>query len=179
MAQTDCWRTGCQCGGVHRRERPRRTPTPAEQEDTAYRRAYGTNGRAPWGRPLRAAFYTELPEAPTNARTKDDAAAYLGHIRRVLDMECWTPRERDRLKSLEAKWVRRSQGLDARYLHHGIKGGRTNKQDYRAGSGQAVYAACLEDIDASNRSLRNAGPRAKFVQDNAWPLGKPNPDRRA
>lgn len=166
------------------RNRPlvaRRPPTPAEREDTEYRRAYGTNGRAPWGHPLRAAFYTELPEAPPNARSRDDAAVYLAHIRRVLDMECWTPRERDRLKVLERRWDKRAKGLDPRYVQFGTRGGRTlaQMQNARPGSAQAVYAACIREVEESARKTKDHGRQAKFVTDPKWPLGKPNPDRRA
>lgn len=96
----------------------------AREEDAAYRRAWGTNGRRPWGRPLRAAFYAELPESPRGRWVSiDDCKRYLGRLREVYEMGCWTSQEVDRLKALMKRWERRVRGEDARFTAMGVQPG--------------------------------------------------------
>lgn len=109
----------------------RANPDPRDAEDANYRRAYGVHGRRPFGRPLRAAFYAYLPDVPrTRNLPADFARDYLRRIRDVQEMQCWSRRERLRLRVLERRWERRAEGRDGRYNTLGTQPGPTNK--YRA-----------------------------------------------
>ena len=97
---------------------------PRTRADAEYRRAWGTKGRRPWGRPLRAAFYAELPDSPRGPHvSREDCQRYLARIRDVAEMHCWTRAERKRLKVLEQRWARRARGEDARFNALGVQGG--------------------------------------------------------
>lgn len=101
-----------------------------KEADAAYRAAWGRNGRAPWGRPLRAAFYQYLPEVPRAQWLGTAwAARYCAEIQRVLDREEWTRDERNRLKSMLKKWRRRADGQDPHYNLHGTRGGRPTARE--------------------------------------------------
>ena len=143
---------------------------PRKEEDAAYRRAYGTNGKAPYGRPLRAAFYQFLPEAPKGAYISHDTArSYADRIQQVLDMEQWTADERDRLRVLKKRWMKRAEGHDARFEAMGVQGGMNEK--YRK---RGVRDAILTIRQALEKSLgRQPAPEQKFVVDAKWPFGKP------
>lgn len=98
---------------------------PRDVEDSKYRKAYGQDGRRPFGKPLRAAFYEYLPDVP---RTKyvgiDFARTYLAKIYEVQEMQCWSRKERERLRQLQRRWERRVRGEDARYNRLGTAPGR-------------------------------------------------------
>lgn len=92
----------------------------------------------PYGHPLRAAFYAYLPEGPRGRYvTRADARLYADRIRTVLEMDQggesdvqWTPKEKDRLRTLYAKWDRRARGLDLRFNAMGVSAGTNDR--YRA-----------------------------------------------
>jgi hypothetical protein len=143
---------------------------PRKEEDAAYRRAYGTNGKAPYGRPLRAAFYQFLPESPRGQYVSHEAAKqYVAEIQRVLDTEQWTRDERTRLKALKRIWSRRAEGRDARFEAMGVQGGVTNK--HRPKTTRDIIIAIRDAIEASGGG--RVVSDKKFVVDVKWPLGKP------
>lgn len=147
---------------------------PRKEEDAAYRRAYGTDGKAPWGRPLRAAFYQYLPDAPTGAHISHDAArVYADRIQQVLDRDEWTKDERNRLKVLKKRWVKRASGHDARFEAMGVQGGVNEK--YRKKTPDDRLKVLRDEIAKSQG--RPTRPEQKFVVDPKWPFGKPNVDR--
>lgn len=101
-----------------------------QAEDHAYRQAWGINGRAPWGHPLRAAFYEYLGPAPMGRYvSREDARRYADQIRDVMDLAHpdgeiqWTRYEKNRLRALWLKWMRRAQGQDHRFNVMGVQGG--------------------------------------------------------
>jgi hypothetical protein len=116
-------------------------PDARKEEDSAYRAAWGRDGRAPWGSPLRAAFYQYLPEVPIRRYLGLEwARRYVAEIQRVLDREEWTRDERNRLKQLKKKWQRRADNQDARYNRCGTLGGREGKFECRSTSASARNA---------------------------------------
>ena len=151
---------------------------PAQEEDSAYRRRYGKNGRAPYGRPLRAAYYQHLPPAPRGKHlTREDAAIYVAKIQRVIDMECWTRREKEVLRVLKARWGKRARGEDPRYAAMGNAPGVNNR--FRKKTLADDIAAMRELIRESKTKTKGGRATTKFVSDPKWPLGRFNPDRRA
>jgi hypothetical protein len=151
------------------RRRTRDYPDPARQEDHDYRQAYGTAGKRPFGRGLRAAFYAYLPDAPTGRFvTRDDAVRYVRKIQEVIDMQTWPRHERERLRVLLRRWEKRARGDDARFNAIGLQVGPNEK--HRPKTAGDVLAAIRELV------LKSAGttpPGAKFVTDPKWPLGRP------
>jgi hypothetical protein len=159
------------------RTRALRTPHPdaRQEEDSSYRAAYGVDGRRPYGRPLRSAFYEYLPDAPSSAYLgKDDAARYLAQIHTVIEMQCWTRREQERLRVLCRRWEKRARGEDPRYVKMGTLGGvsEANRRKTAADSICAIRNAIL----ASGGQV--AQPSVPFMQDAKWPFGRPNPAHR-
>lgn len=103
----------------------RRNRDPRDAEDSNYRKAYGQGGRRPFGKPLRAAFYHYLPDVPlTRYLPADFAQNYLRKIHEVQEMQCWSRKERERLRQLERRWAKRAAGKDSRYNRLGTKPGR-------------------------------------------------------
>ncbi len=148
---------------------------PRKEEDASYRRAYGTKGKAPYGKPLRAAFYQYLPEAPKGAYVSHDAArTYAAQIQQVLDRDEWMADERDRLRVLLKRWRLRADGQDARFEAMGVQGGINNK--YRPKSVRDIVLTIRAELLASVG--KSAPPEQKFVVDAKWPFGRPNPSRR-
>lgn len=136
-------------------------------EDSNYRKAYGINGRKPFGAPLRAAFYAYLPDVPlTRHLPADFARNYLAQIHRVQEMQQWSRRECERLRVLERRWSRRASGLDARYNEYGTAPGRTNRdRDPRANPRDRIDAICHE--------LRKNEPAAPLTPFGVWkPKGR-------
>ncbi len=161
------------------------------EEDAAYRRAYGTGGKAPYGKPLRAAFYQYLPESPRHtSANEDECRRYVRQIDETLEQDCWSGNERERLRQLRKIWNRRATGRDARYLTHGNAGGKTNKvwkAHAAPGSARMVFTEVQQAIVESNaryfeamgsKVVRDAPPEQKFVVDKRWPMGRANPSRR-
>lgn len=164
----------------HLDPKPRRAPRqqrvdPREDADADYRAAWGRDGKAPYGIPLRAAFYQYLPEAPKGRFAgRDDAARYVLEINRVIEMQQWSAQERERLRQLQRKWTARAEGRDARYLVLGTQGGINNK--CRKKTAADIICAIRDAINES--AGVKAAPTQKYVVDPKWPFGKPNPDRR-
>lgn len=152
------------------RHRAKDYPDPAKQEDHDYRRAYGTDGKRPFGRGLRAGFYAYLPDAPIGRYvTREDAQRYAAKIREVQEMQVWPAYERERLHVLFKRWDRRARGLDARFNALGVQGGFPEK--YRPKSvGDTLLA--IRSLCADSGGLRE-GPGPKFVTDPKWPMGRP------
>ncbi len=145
-------------------------PDPRKEEDAAYRRAYGKDGKAPWGHPLRAAFYQYLPEAPAGRYVShEDAQRYAAKIQSVLDMEQWTKDERNRLKVLKRRWDARAAGKDARFEALGVQGGLNEK--HRPKSVRDIILVIRHELEASLGRPVNSEQR--FVVDAKWPFGKP------
>jgi hypothetical protein len=151
-------------------------------EDSDYRRAWGTGGKAPFGRPLRAAFYQYLPESPRHTLPDPDACrVYVGQIDETLERGCWSPNEIERLRQLRRIWDRRAKGLDLRYKAHGNMPGVNNAHDRkhdRPNSARSIMEKIQAAIAESNGKVKAARQEQKFVVDPKWPLGRPNPDRR-
>jgi hypothetical protein len=119
----------------------RRDPRDAEDSKyrEAYRTAYGGTAKRPFGRPLRAAFYAYLPDVPlTRNLPADFARNYLRQIHEVQEMQCWSRRERERLRVLERRWARRVRGVDARYNAHGTAPGRRPAPNDRIATARAA-----------------------------------------
>lgn len=150
------------------RRRTRDYPDPAKQEDHDYRQAYGTSGRRPFGRALRAAFYAYLPEAPAGRSvTRDDAKRYVDQIQRVIEMQTWPRHERERLRVLLRRWERRARGEDSRFNTLGVQGGVTEKhRPHSPGDVLAKIRALV--LDSAGR-----GRAGQVVFDTKWPLGRP------
>jgi hypothetical protein len=149
-------------------------PDPRADADAAYREAYG---RTPYGRRMRAAFYQFLPESPKGRYLgRDDAARYVAEIERVIDMQQWTGHEQETLRQLRQKWKARATGKDARYLAMGAAGGVNDR--YRKKTAADVICAIRDAIEES-AGRKPVYPARKFVVDEKWPFGRPNPDRRS
>lgn len=169
---------------TEQRARPTRTSqvNPRDEEDAAYRAAWGQDGKAPYGRPLRAAFYEFLPQAPRHTKPDPDGCrVYVMQITECMERGCWSRREMDRLRTLRKMWDRRARGEDARYIAHGNAPGRTNALDRksaRPGDGRSTFEAIQNAIRESGGLVKPAPPTQKFVVDAKWPFGRPNSDRR-
>lgn len=149
---------------------------PRQEEDSAYRAAYGVRGKKPYGTGLRAAYWTELPPPPSGAYVGRDAArAYVGQIDRVIDIGGWAKGEREKLRVMRLKWIARAEGRDARFNAMGVQGGLTDS--LRPKRIADILGAIREAIAES--AGVPAPPARKFLTDPGWPFGRPNPDRRA
>lgn len=161
---------GREPGVAHTRRRTREYPDPARQEDHDYRQAYGTKGRRPFGRGLRAAFYAYLPESPIGPHvTREDAANYVQKIQTVIEMQRWPKHERERLRVLLRRWERRARGEDGRFNAR-VPVGVSNK------TRPQTVGDCILNIQRMLReSLGHApqNPGTRFVADAKWPLGRP------
>lgn len=87
----------------------------ADLEDSRTRAAWGSEGKRPWGRGLRAAFYAELPPTPLGLVTQDQARLYLDAVIRVREMGGWSTRENEKLRMIQRRWERRVRGEDRRF----------------------------------------------------------------
>jgi hypothetical protein len=152
-------------------------PDPREDADAGYREAYGPR---PFGKPLRRPYYQFLPEAPAGRFvSRDQAAAYLAEIDRVLDMQQWTAREQEGLRRLRVRWAARASGKDARFAAVGVQGGVNDR--FRRRGPQDIINAIYQAIRESREKLDGArpdNPQTKWVVDPKWPMGRPNPHRR-
>ena len=143
-------------------------PDPRDECAAADRAAYG---KTPWGHRCRAAFYQFLPEAPKVARgSRDLAKWYVSEIDRVIEMQMWSREEQDRLRFLRKKWERRAEGRDSRYLERGTQGGRPAQGRKR--SAPEIINAIYDLLDQSG-GQKTTRPEVRFVQDKAWPYGRP------
>lgn len=88
---------------------------PRDREDSATRQAYGTGGKRPWGRGLRAAFYAELPPTPLGRVSRDQARLYLSAVVDVIERRCWSQRETEKLRVIRRRWEARVDGRDERF----------------------------------------------------------------
>lgn len=155
---------------------------PRDESDSAYRHAWGRDGKAPFGRPLRAAFYQYLPEAPKHTRPNIDA--YFDYVRQIddtIERGCWSNREITRLNVLRKIWDRRARGLDMRYKTCGnVRGqGRGEKAAaHQPGSARTCIEAIYARIAESGAGQVVGRPTQAFLVDPKWPLGRPNPDWR-
>ena len=157
-------------GGLERRD----------QEDSDYRRAWGNSqGKAPFGKPLRAAFYQYLPEAPRHTTPNiDGCRMYVQQIDETIERGCWSTYEMGRLRQLRKIWDRRAKGLDLRYKAHGNMPGNLDSRPARPNSARTILQKIYDAIAESGGKVKVARQEQKFVIDPKWPLGRFNPDRR-
>jgi hypothetical protein len=153
------------------RRRVKDYPDPQRQEDADYRAAYGINGKRPYGRGLRAAFYAELAPAPAGRFVgREDAKRYLAEIDRVIDLQCWPRHEKERLRVIRHRWLARAEGRDARFAAVGAQGG-VNEKCRKRTAGDAIAEIRRAILESAGETVTRPGQR--FVSDAKWPLGKP------
>lgn len=144
---------------------------PMAEADAQYRRAWGSSGKAPWGKPLRAAFYAYLPESPrATCGTKDAAVWYLAKVNETIEMQCWSRSEQERLRQIQRKWERRAASRDSRYNAIGTTRGLNEKYRKKTVGDivQNIYA--LIEAYEGKKATR---PGQRFETHKDWPLGKP------
>lgn len=153
------------------RTRAKEYADPQRQEDADYRAAYGVGGKRPFGRGLRAAFYTELAPAPSGRYvTREMAQAYLAEVDRVIDIPDWPRHEREKLRVIRHRWLARAEGRDPRFLAMGVQGGVNEK--HRPGTVADTLAAIRGAIEES-AGVQAMRPGQKWARDKGWPMGKP------